>query len=121
MILTMAKADPALAVARRVRDRAEHRRQDGDDDAGDGSGQAPGELAGHGIVRHAGGEIGAEDEGDDDGEEGLGGPVEHHPAEEPALGHAGLGLRIGFGHVRPPAPYCRRNVALWHDTFKTGD
>ena len=78
------EADPRLARAGLVGDRAEHRREDGDDEAGGGDAVAPGRLAHGRIARHARDEIGAEDEGRHDGEEWLRRPVEEHPAPDAA-------------------------------------
>ena len=58
--------------------------EQGDGGAGDGGGGAPERLAADRVGDDAGGEVGREDEGDDQRLERLVGPVEQHPGEDAA-------------------------------------
>ncbi len=86
---------PRAPVAVASRERAEERAADGDEDAGNGGGVAPQFLAAHRVADDDVGEIGREQEGEDQRVDGLRGPVEQYPRDERAR-RRGLGRR----HVR---------------------
>ena len=95
--------DPGLAPAAPVGERAEKRAADGDEDAGGGGGVAPQRLAAGAIADDGVGEVGREQEGEDQRVVGLGRPVEQHPRDEGA--HAAR-LRSRAG-----APFCVTGAA----------
>ena len=104
--------DPGLAPAAGVGDGAQERRHQRDDDACCGLGITPQRLALHRVADHEGGEIGREDEGRDEGEEGLIGPIEHRPAELAAL----RGLAQDRHPFHPPVSGVPRCVLINHRT-----
>src|SRR5690606_2991480 len=103
---------PGLPAPGAVGDGAERGAEEGDRDPGDGHPDPPGGSAQLGRFGDRQGEVGREDEGDDDGREGRVRPVEQEPG-----GDGAPRRETGYGVHEPRPPI---TASPWFGTARSG-